>query len=479
MANYNVLSQRYASPAMNAIFSEEGRVLAERNLWIAVMKAQQALGVASISSEAIAQFEAAKNRIDIGRIEAIEKITKHDVKARIQAFVEAAQAPEVIHLAMTARDATDNVEQMQIKQAGQLILGKYAAVLQRFVDKADAYKDIVLTARTHHQPAQPTLLGRRMTMWGEELYFHLQNFESFLESYPLRGMKGPVGTQFDMLTLLEGPDKKVAVGLLEQRIMELLGFSTVLNAPGQVYPRSLDAAFVGHLHNMSSAAANFANGMRLMAGYELVTEGFRQGQVGSSAMPHKMNTPHSERMKGLHNLIKMYANGSALLAGDQWEEGDVSCSAPRRVILPDACYASDGLCETTLQVLDRMGVYPTIISAEVDRYLPFLASTEILMTAVKAGIGREEAHAIIKQYAVAEALAMRQEGRPPQLAARLAQNITFNQHGINQADLEALLTDKEHFVGNARAQIAQVRKKVEPFLRRYQTEAQYKPGDIR
>jgi len=474
MANINVLSQRYAGPEINRIFSEEGRIMAERELWIAVMKAQRDMGVA-IPEAVIAGFESAKQDIDLDFIKMRELETKHDVKAKIEAFVTASGMPEQVHKGMTSRDLTDNVEQMQFKKASQIILGRYVSVLRHLLDRASEYQDIVLTARTHHQAAQPTLLGRRLAMWAEELLIHIVNFDMFLNGYPLRGIKGPVGTQFDMLTLLGSPEK---VQTLEKRVAASLGFDAVLDSPGQVYPRSLDYALLSHLASMGAACENFAKGMRLMSGYELVTEGFREGQVGSSAMPHKMNTRSSERICGFSNLIKMYADGASRLAGDQWEEGDVSCSVVRRVIMPDALYASDGLCETTLTVLCHMGTYPVIIQKEVERYLPFLASTEILMTAVQAGIGRETAHEVIKRHAVAEAMAMRQEGTMPRLSQRLANDEVFQTAGIGEARLDAILKDTRHFVGNAREQIQQVQSKAEALLRRHADSARYEPGDI-
>jgi adenylosuccinate lyase len=474
MPNVNVLSQRYAGPEINRIFSEEGRILSERELWIAVMKAQKSLGI-EIPGETIEEFEAAKNDIDLEFIKAREIQTKHDVKARIEAFVKAADASEQIHKGMTSRDLTDNVEQMQFKKASQIILDRYVSVLRHLIGRASEYQDIVLTARTHHQAAQPTLLGRRFSMWAEELLVHLLNFEAFLNAYPLRGIKGPVGTQFDMLTLLGSPEK---VRTLEKMVADSLGFEKVLESPGQVYPRSLDYALVSHLAFMGTACENFAKGMRLMSGYELVTEGFKEGQVGSSAMPHKMNTRSSERICGFSNLIKMYADGASRIAGDQWEEGDVSCSVVRRIVMPDAIYASDGLCETTLTVLSNMGAYPIVIQREVERYLPFLASTEILMTAVQAGVGRETAHEVIKRHAVAEAMAMRQEGITPRLSQRLANDEVFKAAGITEARLNVILMDTRHFVGNANEQIEQVRSRAEPMFQRYSDAARYEPGDI-
>ena len=474
MSNANVLSQRYAGPEINDIFSEKGRILAERELWIAVMTAQKELGV-PIPAEVIEGYEAARDRIDLDFMKQREIETKHDVKAKIEGFVKASGKEEHIHKGMTSRDLTDNVEQMQFKKASRIILGRYVSVLRHMLDCAMKYRDIVLTARTHHQAAQPTLLGRRFSMWAEELLTHTVNFDEFLKTYPLRGIKGPVGTQFDMLTLLGTPEK---VYRLEKMVAQTLGFERILDSTGQVYPRSLDYALLSQLAFMGSACENFAKGMRLMSGYELVTEGFREGQVGSSAMPHKMNTRSAERICGFSTLIKMYADGASRLSGDQWEEGDVSCSVVRRIVMPDALYASDGLCETTLTVLSNMGAYPVIIEKEVDRYLPFLASTEILMTAVKAGIGRETAHEAIKRHAVAEAMAMRQEGAAPRLAEKLAGDSVFEAAGITRKQIERILEDKKHFVGNAAKQIEQIAEKASPLLKRYAEDSRYEPGEI-
>jgi adenylosuccinate lyase len=298
----------------------------------------------------------------------------------------------------------------------------------------------------------------------------------FIGEYPLRGVKGAVGTQFDMVALLGSKEK---VFELERRIAEQLGFKNILSSTGQVYPRSLDYKLLLHLSALSSACENYAKTMRLMAGYELVTEGFRKGQVGSSVMPHKMNTRSTERICAFSELLKMYADGGSRLSGDQWEEGDVSCSALRRVLIPDAFYASDGLLETTLTVLNQMGAYPAMISKEVDRYLPFLATTEILGMAVQHGMGREQAHSLIKKHAVAEALKMREEGSDVnKLMERLSEESGFKDTSITRQMLLDLLKDKSHFLGNAEAQIDAVIKKSEPTLGKYSKEAAYEPGDI-
>lgn len=476
MVNDNILSKRYATEDMNIIFSELERIKVERDLWILVLKIQKQLGV-KISTSDILKLERARNEIDMKDIFTIEKRTKHDLKARLEYFIKVSGASECIHKGMTSCDITDNTSQILYMRAGRVILGKYASILRHMVEKIQRYKNTAIVARTHHQPAQLTVLGRRFTMWAEELLLHTIEFERFLDIYPFRGIKGPIGTQFDMLTLFDGDFDKVQA--LEYKIANYFGFNTVLDSPGQIYPRSLDYALVSGLSRIASACENFAKGMRLMSGYELVTEGFKEGQVGSSAMPHKMNTRSSERVCGFAELLKMYADGASRLSGDQWEEGDVSCSVVRRVIVPDAFYASDGLCETTLTILNEMGAYPAVIDNELERFLPFLATTEILMKAVRAGVGRERAHELIKKHAVAEALRMREEGGGAcRLAELLSRESVFEQANITRDSIESILADKEHFVGNADMQMDSIVCKINKFLQGHSKSVIYEPGSI-
>jgi len=473
--NPNVLSQRYATPEMNGLFSEEGKAVMERELWISVLRAQKRLGL-EVPEGVVEAYEAAKTDVDLGLIEEIERRTKHDVKARIEAFVKAAGGHEYLHLGMTSRDLTDNVEQLQIKRAMRLVHGRYMSVLRHLLDKAEEYRGIVLTGRTHHQAAQPTLLGRRFSMWAEELLLHLAEFEAFIDGYPLRGVKGALGTQSDMVNLLGSGEK---ADRLETMVAEELGFRETLDSTAQVYPRSLDFKVVSHLAALSAACESFAKTMRLMAGYDLVTEGFAEGQVGSSVMPHKMNTRSSERICAFAELLKMYADGASRIAGDQWEEGDVSCSAIRRVVIPDAFYATDGLIETTLTVLNQMGAYPAVIGKEVDRYLPFLATTEMLVMATRHGLGREKAHSVIRKHAVAEALNMRRTGTTENRLVRLlAEDPAFRDAGVTEEELTRALRDTSGFLGNASRQIDAVKEKVRPTLERHAGEASYEPGDI-
>ena len=301
----------------------------------------------------------------------------------------------------------------------------------------------------------------------------LERVESLLERYPLRGIKGPMGTAQDMLDLLDGDPTRMAE--LEQRVATHLGFARTFDSVGQVYPRSLDHEVVSALVQLGAGPSSLAQTIRLMAGHELVTEGFQPGQVGSSAMPHKMNTRSCERVNGLQVVLRGYGSMAAELAGAQWNEGDVFCSVVRRVALPDAFFALDGMLETFLTVLDEFGAYPAVIDKELQRYLPFLATTKVLMAAVRAGVGREVAHEAIKENAVAVALAMREEGREPDLLDRLAADERLP---LDRAALEEALADRAAFTGAAADQVDAVVARAEALIARHPEAAGYTPGAI-
>lgn len=277
-----------------------------------------------------------------------------------------------------------------------------------------------------------------------------------------------------MLDLLGGDASKLAE--LERRIAAHLGFAHSFTSVGQVYPRSLDYEVVTTLVQLAGAPSSLAKTIRLMAGHELVTEGFKPGQVGSSAMPHKMNTRSCERVNGLMVILRGYASMAGELAGDQWNEGDVSCSVVRRVALPDAFFAFDGLLETFLTVLDEFGAFPAVVARELDRYLPFLATTKVLMASVRAGVGREVAHEAIKENAVASALAMRERGAERnELLDRLAADERIP---LDRAELDALMADRLSFTGAAADQVGAVVARIEEIAGRHPEAAAYAPGAI-
>lgn len=467
----DILASRYASQKMCEIWSPTGRIILERELWIAVMKAQKELGI-DIPQDAIDAYEKVKNNVDLESINNREKELRHDVKSRIEEFCDLAGF-EHIHKGMTSRDLTDNVEQLQILHSLKLIQEKYYSVLWSLKGKVKENSKLMLVARTHNVPAQPTTVGKRLAMFSEEMLLAFNQLDDVINSYPLRGIKGAVGTQLDQLSLLNGD--KNAMKKLEDSIIKHLGFGKSLNNVGQVYPRSLDFNIVSNLYYLSSGISSLAKTIRLMAGQELCTEGFKKGQVGSSAMPHKMNTRSSERINGFHSIINGYLNMLMGISGDQWNEGDVSCSVVRRVALPGSFYAIDGQVETILTVLNEMGFYESVINKELEKYMPFVGSTAILMEAVKAGAGREEAHEAIKEHAVKVIEEMRFGDRTVNdLSKRLGEDSRIP---ISEEKIIDLLKEEENFIALANEQTESFVSEIENLSEKYPNRS-YTPDDI-
>jgi adenylosuccinate lyase len=468
----NVLASRYASAPLVALWAPASKVVLERRLWVAVLRAQSDLGVA-VPAGVVADYERVIEVVDLDAIRARERVTRHDVKARIEEF-SALAGQEHIHKGMTSRDLTENVEQLQIRASLELVRDRMVAALARVGALAAEHAELVIAGRSHNVAAQATTLGKRFASAAEELLIALERVEELIARYPLRGIKGPVGTAQDQLDLLDGDPTRLAE--LEQRVAVHLGFDRVLTSVGQVYPRSLDFDVVSALVHAAAAPSSLAITIRLMAGQELATEGFRSGQVGSSAMPHKMNTRSCERINGLAVVLRGYLAMVGELAGDQWNEGDVSDSVVRRVALPDAFFAADGLFQTFLTVLTEFGAYPAVVARELDRYLPFLASTKVLMAAVKRGVGREVAHEAVKEHAVAVALAMREKGATDNdLLDRLAGDERL---GLTRAELDHLVCAPLSFTGAAVAQVGTVVSRIADVVARHPRAAAYVAEDI-
>ena len=467
----NVLANRYASAELVDLWSAETKIILERQLWIAVLKAQRDLGV-DVPAEAIAAYENVIDKVDLESIANREKITRHDVKARIEEF-NALAGYEQVHKGMPSRDLTENVEQLQVYRSLELIRTKGITVALRIAERAAEYDTLVMAGRSHNVAAQATTLGKRFASAAEELLVAIERIENLIERYPLRGIKGPMGTAQDMLDLMGGDETKLAE--LESRIATHLGFARVFDSVGQVYPRSLDFDALSTLVQLGAGPSSLAHTIRLMAGNETVTEGFKEGQVGSSAMPHKMNARSCERVGGLQVILRGYLTMAADLSGQQWNEGDVFCSVIRRVALPDAFFALDGMFETFLTVLAEFGAFPAMIDRELERYLPFLATTRILMAAVRVGVGRETAHEVIKENAVAVALNMRENGGEQDLIDRLAAD---DRLPLTKQQLDDALADRHAFIGAAESQTHRVIDRVRALVAQYPQAADYVPGEI-
>jgi len=468
----NILAARYASADMTALWSASNKVIFERQLWIAVLRAQQAVGI-EVPDGVIADYEAVVDQVDLDSINERDRVTRHDVKARIEEFCALA-GHEHIHKGMTSRDLTENVEQLQLHRSMMLMRDRTVAVLVGLGRLASEHAEFAMAGRSHNVAAQVTTLGKRFATGAEELLVAFDRLEELIVRYPLRGIKGPMGTQQDMLDLVGGDPRLVAE--LEAAVAAHLGIARSFSSVGQVYPRSLDFDVVSALVQLASAPANVARTIRLMAGHELATEGFKAGQVGSSAMPHKMNARSCERVGGFLAILRGHLAMVGALMGDQWNEGDVSDSVVRRVALPDAFFALDGQFETFLTVLDEFGAYPAVAQRELDRYLPFLATTKVLVAAVKAGGGREEVHEVIKEHAVAAALSQRETGATGNdLLDRLASDARLP---LDLAALESAIGNPLALAGLAQQQSAAVLERIDAIAAKYPEAAAYQPGDI-
>ena len=403
----NVLATRYATKEMVAIFDPINKIINERKFWITILKLQQKAGLPITDSD-VKAYEKVIENVDLGSIDKREIKTRHDVKARIEEF-NALAGVEKIHIGLTSRDLTENIELIQIKAGLELIEFRVLQTLFLLNEKISKYEKTYMVGRSHNVAAQVTTLGKRFASCAEELLFAHTALKEMIARLPLRGIKGPVGTSQDVLDTM-GKD----FVSLENSIAKEFGFENTWASVGQIYPRSVDFEVVSKLLQIAAAPSSMATTIRLMAGSGLVSEGFKAGQVGSSAMPHKMNSRSSERINGMMVLLRGYNTMTADLAGDQWNEGDVSCSVVRRVVIPDSFYVLDGLLHTFMTILQEFGAFDERIEAELNEYLPLLATTKILMECVKAGMGREEAHKLIKKLSTTssnffEALAKEKE----------------------------------------------------------------------
>ena len=444
----NVLAGRYASERMRALWSPERRVVLERRLWLAVLEAQRRLGL-DVDGCVVEAYEAVVDDVDLESIAAREAVTRHDVKARIDEFCALA-GHEQIHLGMTSRDVTENVEQLQVLESLKVIRDDLVAVIARLADLAERHASTPMVARTHNVAAQATTLGKRFADATAETMLGFTRVDELLRRYPLRGIKGPVGTRLDQFDLLGSAE---AVDELEQIVAQHLGFGRVLDATGQTYPRSLDLDVVAAVVQAVSGPASWATTIRLMAGHGLVAEGFRKGQVASSAMPHKTNARSSERIGALRAVLDGHLAMAASVAGRQWNEGDVSCSAARRVMLPDAFCAADGLLHTALEVAEELHIDEAALRAEFERNMAALATTRLLTVLVRAGMGREAALEVLAEP-TRQAAQQAGGGETADLDGLLDALAADQRVPLDRDGMARLVAEPSQFTGTAPAQAA-------------------------
>jgi adenylosuccinate lyase len=473
----NILAERYASSPIKDLWSRENLIRLSRHFWIAVLKVTQEQETDPAQKakidDAIAAYTAVIDQIDIASIAAREKVSRHDQAAEIAEFNELANQG-MIHSNMTSRDKSDNVEQMLHVDSLYIVRDRCVAVLAGLRERSLEFATLDICGRSHNTPAQTTTLGKRFANLAEELLIWFQKLEDHLEHYRFRGIKGPMGTKQDFrldehrLFLLMG---------------EIRGDNTVrgtMDSVGQIYPRSLDFSTVSILVGIASVMSNFSNLIRLMAGQDFVHEGFGPTQIGSSAMPHKMNARTCERVRGLYGILKGHLTMIEHVAGDQWFEGDVSCSVVRRVVFPDAFFTIDGIFESVLTVMTEMEVFPQMIENELNRYQPFLATSALLAAAIAKGMDRQTAHEIIRRHAVLTVKTMRdgrimglKEFHP--LVAALIRDRDFP---LTPDEILAICFGKPNH-GNAETQVYKVAQRIDWITEQYPQAALYEPDQIR
>ena len=469
----NVLATRYAADDLVRIWSPEHKIVLERQLWIAVLKAQRDLGV-DVPDGVVEAYEAVVDQVDLASIAARERVTRHDVKARIEEFCALA-GHEHIHKGMTSRDLTENVEQLQIKASLGLVRDRVVATLARLARLASEHESLVMTGRSHNVAAQATTLGKRFATVADEMLVGAgpasRTCWRATRCAASRARSAPPRT---CSTCSTAPRDRLAE--LEQRVAGHLGFDQVLTSVGQVYPRSLDFDVVSALVQVVAGPSNLATTIRLMAGIELVTEGFKEGQVGSSAMPHKMNTRSCERVNGLAVVLRGYLSMVGELAGDQWNEGDVSCSVVRRVALPDAFFACDGLFQTFLTVLDEFGAFPAVVAARA-RPLPAVPRDH------QGADGRGPQRGGPRGRARGDQ-GRRRRGRAGDARRARPTNDVFDRLaaderlGLTEQQLASLVADPITFTGAAVDQVQAVVRRVDEVAQAHPEAAAYTPGDI-
>ena len=440
-------STRYASDEMQYIFSEDNKFRTWRRLWIALAKAEQKQGL-PITDEQIAELEAHADDINYEDAIRREKECRHDVMSHVYAYgLQCPEAKGIIHLGATSCYVGDNTDVLVMREGLQLVRKKLIGVLALLADFADKYKDMPCLAYTHCQPAQLTTVGKRATLWMNELYMDLEEIDHRIASLALLGSKGTTGTQASFVELFEGDEQKIRA--VEADIAAALGFDKVVPVSGQTYSRKVDTMVLNALAGLASSAMKFATDLRLLANFKEMEEPFEKHQIGSSAMPYKRNPMRAERICALARYLMVDVLNPAFTAGTQWFERTLDDSANKRIAMAEGFLAADAILNILLNVCNGLVVYPKVIRARVMAELPFMATENIMMQAVKKGGDRQELHERLRQHSVAAAACVKEQGLPNDLIDRVVADPAF---GLERADIEAVL-QPEHFTGLAPAQV--------------------------
>jgi len=455
------LVERNASPEMAALFGAQKKFSTWRRLWLELAKAQKKLGL-NITQSQIGQMERHLDDIDFKKAAKYEKKLRHDVMAHIRTFGDAApKAAPIIHLGATSCYVGDNTDLIVMRDAMQIVAGKLASVIDLLGTFAAEHRAMPALGFTHYQPAQLTTVGKRATLWCQEFAMDLEEIERRIATLPFRGVKGTTGTQASYLSLFEGRHTKVKQ--LDKEVAEAFGFKKLCPVTGQTYTRKIDTLVVNALASIAQSAHKVCNDIRLSANLKEMEEPFEKSQVGSSAMAYKRNPMRCERVTALSRLVLSLATSPAMTASEQWFERTLDDSANRRVVLPEAFLAVDGILQILINVFDGLVVYPKVIAARVEAELPFMATENILMAAVKAGGDRQELHEKIRLHSQGAAVEVKQFGKPNDLIGRLRADVAFAKIDF------AKVLDPKAYIGRAPKQVDEfIKAIVAPVRKRYQ-----------
>jgi len=457
------LVERNASKEMAGVFSAQQKFSTWRRLWLQLAKAQKNLGL-DIKQNQINQMADHLDDIDFKKAARYEKQFRHDVMAHVHTFADVApKAAPIIHLGATSCFVGDNADLIIMRQAMQITAGKLAAVINLLAKFSKKYRSLATLGFTHYQPAQLTTVGKRAALWCYEFVIDLAELEHRLENLPFRGAKGTTGTQASFLALFNGNHNKVKQ--LDKAIAAAFGFKKTCAVTGQTYQRKIDTLVVNSLASIAQSAHKLCNDLRLLANLKEIEEPFEKSQIGSSAMAYKRNPMRAERVTALSRLVLSLASSPAMTASEQWFERTLDDSANRRVVIPEAFLAIDGILEILINVLDGLVVYPKVIAARLASELPFMATENILMAAVKAGGDRQELHEKIRTHSHAAAAGVKNLGKDNDLIARLKADGAFG-----KVDFKTVCNPK-NYIGRAPQQIDEfIKEEVKPIRRKYRNQ---------
>ncbi|MBR3147098.1 MAG: adenylosuccinate lyase [Eubacterium sp.] len=446
----SAFSERYPSAEMKYLFSQEKKFRTWRRLWIALAESEQELGL-DITDEQLDELRAHKDDINYEVAEEREKVVRHDVMSHVYAYgVQCPKAKGIIHLGATSCYVGDNTDIIVMTEAIQLIRKKLLNAMDKLAAFAEEYKDMPTLAYTHYQAAQPTTVGKRATLWLHDLLLDYQDLEYVLGSMKLLGCKGTTGSQASFMELFNGDHEKCRA--LDRKIAEKMGFDACYPVSGQTYSRKVDSRVLSVLAGIGQSAHKFSNDIRLLQHMKEVEEPFEKTQIGSSAMAYKRNPMRSERMASLSNYLMSDVMNPQITAATQWFERTLDDSANRRIAISEAFLAADSILELYINITDGLVVYPKVIESHLMAELPFMASENIMMDAVKAGGDRQELHERIRELSMEAGKVVKEEGKPNDLLERIAEDPMFNELGVTEESLAEVMKP-EKYVGRAPEQV--------------------------